>query len=109
MSLFQKFKDVNFASMICEKNEETGKYNCKMGYDCEANLFKNNKFEHSGTYSKEELEKFLINDLNATDCKDGIKRWVIMDNDHTNIYSFGNGMEIHVTKMNFFPFNLKLF
>lgn len=102
-SLFTKFiESRGTTSMICEKLPNSDKYECRLGFDCEANLLKTNKFEPKESYSKQELENFLQKDLGAQNTHDGINRWVIMDNKHNSkIYSFGGDEEVHVVKQRF--------
>lgn len=102
-SLFTKFVEANgMASLICEKNSVSELYECKLGFDCESNLLKTKKFEPVQSYSKQELEIFLTNDLGAinTNINDPNK-WVIMDKNklHNQIYSFGqDSEEYHIIK-----------
>ena len=85
-----------------QKNDSNNTYNCKLGFDYEAKLIKNNKFNLTATYSEEEIEYFLTKDLQAINLGgNDIKKYVIMDDNkrNTRIYSFNNNNEIHITKL----------
>ena len=99
MSVFELFKKSKTAtSMICNKMKKTGNYECELGFDYEICLLKNNGFKHKDTYNTKQVENF-ISELGAHDLKgNSIKRWVFMDNDKINVYSFGNSEEIHIVK-----------
>lgn len=100
--IFYKFKNANKASMICVKNETLQNYDCKLGFDTEANLFRHNKFEYKSSVCEKEVNDF-IKSLGAIDTKDvsDIKRWVVInDKSNVDIYSFGGSSEIHFTKNN---------
>lgn len=98
--MFNKFKSAKKASMICEKNENTGCYDCKMGFDSEAQLFRTNGFKYTDSVCDNEMDAF-IKSLGAYDSKDvsDVKRFVVLDNkSNTDIYNFGGSTEIHFTK-----------
>lgn len=101
MSLFRKFKDTTGkASMICTKNDNVNCYDCKLGFNYEASLFKTNGFNHKCSYGDLEVEAF-IESLGATDTKNmsDIRRWVFMnENTKIDVYSFGGSKEIHIVK-----------
>jgi hypothetical protein len=102
MSFFELFKKTKtYASIICEKDEKLNKYNCKMGLDYEANLFKNNKFEYNDQICESQLEDFLRSlDGEPILLSSGKKDWVFLNNDNIEVHSFGNNSEIHIVKKN---------
>ncbi len=101
MSLFKLLKNSKKASMICVKDDQTDKYDCKMGFDTESKLFKDDKFEHKQSFCSSEFTS-LVESLGAIDTKDvmDVKRWVTMDaKSNIDIYSFGGSSEVHIVKI----------
>lgn len=103
VSLFKLFKNSKVASMICQRNDLTNDYDCKLGFDNESNLFKNNGFKYKASYCDNEFNTF-IESLGAVDTKkvSDVRRWVVMDDKNNNIdvYSFGGSSEVHIVKVN---------
>jgi hypothetical protein len=104
MSLFTLFKNTKTAaSIICEKNDVTNDYDCKIGFDTENTLFKTNGFKHKESFCNSQVETF-IQSLGAIDTGNVtyLKRWIFFENNKNNgfidIYSFNRSREIHIIK-----------
>lgn len=105
MSFFNSFKKAkSVASIVCVKNDTKNCYDCKMGYDFEANLFEYDGFKERANFCNSEVESF-IKSLGATDTKNmaDTERWIFMDNpinpiNKINVHSFDGSKEIHITK-----------
>ena len=100
--MFSNFNKATKASMICELNNSTQKYDCKMGYGREVELlFGKKDFEFKESVCQNDMHDYIksLSAVEISKTKHSEKDFVIMDEKSTvNLHCFNDCKEIHFVK-----------
>lgn len=95
------FSNAKTASMVCEKEELSNKFDCQLYFGNGVRLSKYIHIDHREKLCDKEMHDF-IKSLGAVDTSEydkkhinDTKRWIFKEKSRVKIYSFDNSKEIH--------------